>query len=63
MLSSATDIPLLAGGEIRKSNVISIVTPIAKTVTGSVNDEFFPYITTDNQQPPADTPLEGEFSV
>jgi len=53
----------LDSNEVRKSNVISVTTPLETTVNGPINDQYFPYITTNNEPKPSDPGLESRFTV
>jgi hypothetical protein len=53
----------LDSNDVRKSNVISITTPLETPVNGPINDQYFPYITTNNEPTPSDPRLESRFTV
>ncbi len=53
----------LDSNDVRKSNVISITTPLETPVNGPINDQYFPYITTNNEPTPSDARLESRFTV
>jgi hypothetical protein len=50
--------------DIRKSNVVSVTTPLEPSVNGSIADHYFPYITINNEPAPSDnTRLESKFRI
>ena len=46
--------------EIRKSNVISVVSPLEPSTKNPVSTQFFPYITINEEPMPTDIPLESK---
>jgi hypothetical protein len=53
----------LENNEMRKSNVISVVTPLETTARDPMSDQYFPFITINGEATPSDTRLESRFRV
>jgi hypothetical protein len=49
--------------EIRKSNVISVISPLEVPIKESISDRYFPYITINGESAPSDARLESRFIV
>jgi hypothetical protein len=51
------------GGEIQKSNVISVTLPLERSIKGALDDGYFAYITTNTETAPSDIRLESKLKV
>ena len=49
--------------EIRKSNVISVISPLEIPIKEAISDRYFPHITVNGESAPSDARLESRFIV